>query len=62
MRRPDPFVLESLETRAISQDLAALDAYNKGNHANRDIFTKAADDTRKEIEQYKQRRSVGGVQ
>jgi hypothetical protein len=59
MLKPDPFVLESFETRAVTQDLAALAAYNKGDRANGDIFTKAAAETRETIERYK-RRSIGG--
>jgi hypothetical protein len=61
MQRPDPFVLESFEARAVNQDLAALAAYNKGNRTNGDIYANAAAETWQTVKQYEKHGSVGGV-
>ena len=53
MPKLDRFVHEQLETRAVTQDLAAIAAYDKGDAPNGDIFKKAAAETREKIEQYK---------
>lgn len=52
MHTRDPFVVESWTTQAVQQDLATMDAYGKGDVANGDIFSNAANETRRKIERY----------
>jgi hypothetical protein len=49
----EPSVVECLEARAVVQDIRASEAYKEGNRINGDIYSRAAAETRAEIEHYK---------